>query len=123
MITASCAAQAVGENPYSGQKPEHLILDKLDGMHFNIIKNEMLLIGPRPALYNQKDLIKKRTEKGIETLAPGITGWAQINGRDELKIDEKIKSLIDNKKNDYGSGGISTKLDAAKIFPELSHLL
>ena len=58
---------------------------------FNIIKNEMALIGPRPALYNQKDLIKKRTEKGIEILVPGITGWAQINGRDELEIDEKVK--------------------------------
>ena len=58
---------------------------------FNIIKNEMVLIGPRPALYNQKDLIKKRIEKGIETLFPGITGWAQINGRDELEIDEKVE--------------------------------
>lgn len=57
---------------------------------FNIIKNEMALIGPRPALYNQKDLIKKRTSKGIEVLIPGITGWAQINGRDELEIDEKV---------------------------------
>ena len=50
----------------------------------------MALIGPRPALYNQKDLIKKRTSKGIEVLIPGITGWAQINGRDELEIDEKV---------------------------------
>ena len=57
---------------------------------FNVIKNEMVLIGPRPALYNQKDLIKKRTYKGIEVLIPGITGWAQINGRDELEIDEKV---------------------------------
>lgn len=58
---------------------------------FNIIKNEMVLIGPRPALFNQKDLIKKRTEKGVEILVPGITGWAQINGRDELEIEEKVK--------------------------------
>lgn len=58
---------------------------------FNIIKNEMVLIGPRPALHNQKDLIKKRTEKEIQILPPGITGWAQINGRDELEIDEKVK--------------------------------
>ena len=65
-------------------------LDELPQL-FNIIKNEMALIGPRPALYNQKDLIKKRTEKGIEILPPGITGWAQINGRDELEIDEKVK--------------------------------
>ena len=65
-------------------------LDELPQL-FNIIKNEMTLIGPRPALYNQKDLIKKRTEKGIEILVPGISGWAQINGRDELEIDEKVK--------------------------------
>ena len=58
---------------------------------FNVIKNEMALVGPRPALFNQKDLIKKRTEKGVEKLVPGITGWAQINGRDELEIDEKVK--------------------------------
>ena len=51
----------------------------------------MALIGPRPALYNQKDLIEERTEKGIVTLVPGITGWAQINGRDELEIDEKVE--------------------------------
>ena len=57
----------------------------------NVIKNEMAFIGPRPALYNQEDLINKRTEKKIQTLVPGITGWAQVNGRDELKIDEKVK--------------------------------
>ena len=51
----------------------------------------MSFIGPRPALYNQYDLIKLRTEKQIDKLAPGITGWAQINGRDELSIKAKVK--------------------------------
>jgi O-antigen biosynthesis protein WbqP len=47
-------------------------------------------VGPRPALYNQKDLISLRTQKGVESLLPGITGWAQVNGRDELSIPDKV---------------------------------
>ena len=57
----------------------------------NIIRGEMAFIGPRPALYNQNDLIDLRTKTGIHKLMPGITGWAQVNGRDELKIIEKVK--------------------------------
>jgi len=57
----------------------------------NILKGDMIFIGPRPALYNQDDLIKLRTEKGIHQLKPGITGWAQVNGRDELSISNKVK--------------------------------
>jgi O-antigen biosynthesis protein WbqP len=57
---------------------------------FSVIKGDMSLVGPRPALFNQKNLISKRTEKGIDSLLPGITGWAQINGRDELSIDDKV---------------------------------
>ena len=56
----------------------------------NIIKNEMAFIGPRPALYNQDDLIKLRTEAKVHMLCPGITGWAQINGRDEINITDKV---------------------------------
>jgi O-antigen biosynthesis protein WbqP len=50
----------------------------------------MSFVGPRPALYNQDDLIRLRTEKGIHILSPGLTGWAQVNGRDELSIPLKV---------------------------------
>ena len=56
----------------------------------NVIKGDIAFIGPRPALYNQKDLITMRTNKGIHKLTPGITGWAQVNGRDELSIEKKV---------------------------------
>jgi len=56
-----------------------------------ILKGEMSLVGPRPALFNQQDLIALRTACGVETLVPGLTGWAQINGRDELPIPVKVK--------------------------------
>jgi len=58
---------------------------------FNILKGEMCFIGPRPALHNQKDLIDLRTQKGISQLIPGVTGWAQINGRDNLTISKKVE--------------------------------
>jgi O-antigen biosynthesis protein WbqP len=51
----------------------------------------MSFVGPRPALFNQQDLISLRTEQGVHTLVPGLTGWAQVNGRDELPIPEKVK--------------------------------
>jgi O-antigen biosynthesis protein WbqP len=54
-----------------------------------IITGEMSFVGPRPALYNQNDLIELRTQKGVHALTPGLTGWAQINGRDEISIEEK----------------------------------
>jgi len=57
----------------------------------NILKGDMKFIGPRPALYNQDDLIALRTQAGVHTLIPGVTGWAQVNGRDELSIPEKVK--------------------------------
>jgi O-antigen biosynthesis protein WbqP len=57
---------------------------------FSILKGDMSFIGPRPALHNQDDLIALRTQKGAEKLVPGITGWAQVNGRDELSITEKV---------------------------------
>lgn len=55
-----------------------------------IIKGDMSFVGPRPALYNQDDLIALRTQYGIDALTPGLTGWAQINGRDELPIPDKV---------------------------------
>ena len=56
----------------------------------NVLSGEMSLVGPRPALFNQNDLVSLRTEKGIHTLIPGISGWAQINGRDDLSIPVKV---------------------------------
>ncbi|MBX9899968.1 MAG: sugar transferase, partial [Burkholderiaceae bacterium] len=52
---------------------------------------DMSFVGPRPALFNQDDLIQLRTEKGVHLILPGLTGWAQVNGRDELPIPEKVK--------------------------------
>ena len=65
-------------------------LDELPQI-WSVIKGEMALVGPRPALYNQDDLISMRTKAGIQNIPPGITGWAQILGRDELPIYEKVK--------------------------------
>ena len=57
---------------------------------FSILKGDMSFVGPRPALFNQDDLIALRTEKGVNKLIPGVTGWAQINGRDNISIAEKV---------------------------------
>lgn len=57
---------------------------------YSILKGNMSFVGPRPALYNQDELISLRIEKGIDQLKPGLTGWAQINGRDDLSIQEKV---------------------------------
>ena len=65
-------------------------LDELPQL-YNILKGEMSFVGPRPALFNQDDLIALRTNKGIHKLVPGITGWAQINGRDNLSIPVKVQ--------------------------------
>ncbi|CEP47870.1 glycosyl transferase [[Clostridium] sordellii] len=65
-------------------------LDELP-QFINIIKGEMLFVGPRPALYNQYNLNELRTEQGVHKLLPGVTGWAQVNGRDELEIPEKVE--------------------------------
>jgi O-antigen biosynthesis protein WbqP len=65
-------------------------LDEIPNL-FNIIKGDMVFVGPRPALYNQTDLMNLRVKYGIQRLKPGITGWAQVNGRDEISIEEKVK--------------------------------
>jgi O-antigen biosynthesis protein WbqP len=64
-------------------------LDELPQL-WNVLKGEMSLVGPRPALYNQDELIARREEAGVHAMPPGITGWAQINGRDELEVAEKV---------------------------------
>ena len=66
-----------------------LSLDELPQL-WCILKGDMSFVGPRPALFNQDDLIALRTEKGVHALVPGLTGWAQINGRDELPIPKKV---------------------------------
>jgi O-antigen biosynthesis protein WbqP len=58
---------------------------------WNILLGEMSFVGPRPALFNQKDLIALRKERSVHTLVPGLTGWAQVNGRDELPIPDKVE--------------------------------
>jgi len=65
-------------------------LDELPQL-WSILVGDMSFVGPRPALFNQDDLIALRTESGVHELVPGLTGWAQINGRDELPIPEKVK--------------------------------
>ena len=65
-------------------------LDELPQLWSILICN-MSVVGPRPALFNQEDLIALRTEAGVDKLLPGLTGWAQINGRDELPISAKVK--------------------------------
>jgi O-antigen biosynthesis protein WbqP len=64
-------------------------LDELPQL-FSVLKGDMSFVGPRPALFNQEDLIALRSEKGVDKLLPGITGWAQVNGRDELLILDKV---------------------------------
>jgi O-antigen biosynthesis protein WbqP len=58
---------------------------------WSVLKGDMSLVGPRPALFNQDDLVALRTAAGVDALRPGLTGWAQINGRDELPIPEKVR--------------------------------
>ena len=66
-----------------------LSLDELPNL-INIINGDMVFVGPRPALYNQDDLMSLRIAAGVDKLKPGITGWAQINGRDEISLEEKV---------------------------------
>jgi len=83
------------ENPASyllriGGVLRKLSLDELPNL-INIIKGEMVFVGPRPALYNQDDLMALRVATGVDKLKPGITGWAQINGRDDISIEKKVE--------------------------------
>ena len=83
------------ENPASyllriGGVLRKLSLDELPNL-INIIKGEMVFVGPRPALYNQDDLMTLRVATGVSKLKPGITGWAQINGRDDISIEKKVQ--------------------------------
>ena len=94
-ITTPNIATHLLDNPNSYFSPIGLFLrttslDELPQL-FSVINGDMSFVGPRPALFNQDDLIALRNKKGIEKLLPGITGWAQVNGRDELAIIDKVE--------------------------------
>ena len=73
-------------------------LDELPQL-WSILRGDMSFVGPRPALFNQDDLVALRTEQGVHELLPGLTGWAQVNGRDELPIPEKVKLDVEYMKH------------------------
>ena len=73
-------------------------LDELPQL-ISILKGDMSFVGPRPALFNQHDLIALRLEKGLDKLLPGLTGWAQVNGRDELSISDKVALEVEYMQN------------------------
>lgn len=94
LIDTPVVATHLLTNPVSYLSPiggflRRFSLDELPQL-FSVLKGDMNFVGPRPALFNQNDLIALRTEKGVDKLLPGITGWAQVNGRDELSISEKV---------------------------------
>ena len=72
-----------------GKVLRRLSFDELPNL-INIVRGEMVFVGPRPALYNQDDLMALRIQAGVDQLKPGITGWAQINGRDEIALEKKV---------------------------------
>jgi O-antigen biosynthesis protein WbqP len=84
-------------------------LDELPQL-YSVLKGDMSFVGPRPALYNQDDLIQLRTEKGVHRLVPGITGWAQVNGRDNLPIPAKVDL------DEFYLNGRSVTLDLKILF-------
>jgi len=94
LISAPDVATHLLDNPKSYLSPigrflRQSSLDELPQL-FSVLRGDMSFVGPRPALYNQDDLISLRTQKGVDKLLPGITGWAQVNGRDELSIPDKV---------------------------------
>ena len=93
-------------------------LDELPQL-FSVIRGDMSLVGPRPALFNQDDLITMRTEKGIHTLKPGITGWAQINGRDELPLPVKVE--YDEYYSNHRSLGFDVRILVLTVIRVIRH--
>jgi O-antigen biosynthesis protein WbqP len=94
MTDAPTVATHLLDNPDSYLSPigrflRRSSLDELPQL-FSVLKGDMSFVGPRPALFNQDDLIDLRKEKGVYKLLPGITGWSQVNGRDELSIPDKV---------------------------------
>jgi O-antigen biosynthesis protein WbqP len=91
-------------------------LDELPQL-WSVLRGDMSLVGPRPALFNQDDLVALRREAGVDVLRPGITGWAQINGRDELPIPEKVK--LDREYLERMSPGFDLRILAATALTAL----
>ena len=95
MVDTPAVATHLLGNPQSNLTPIGNFLRKYSLDEFpqlwSIVKGDMSFVGPRPALFNQDDLVKLRSDKGVDKVVPGLTGWAQINGRDELPIPEKVK--------------------------------
>jgi len=95
MVDTPAVATHLLGNPQSNLTPIGNFLRKYSLDEFpqlwSILKGDMSFVGPRPALFNQDDLVKLRSDKGVDKVVPGLTGWAQINGRDELPIPEKVK--------------------------------
>jgi len=94
MIDTPAVATHILSNPDAYLSPigsflRRFSLDELPQL-FSVLKGDMSFVGPRPALYNQDELISLRTQKGVDKLLPGITGWAQVNGRDDLSIPDKV---------------------------------
>ena len=94
-LNAPTVATHLLDNPkefliHCGSFLRRFSLDELPQL-WSVLKGDMSFIGPRPALYNQDDLIELRTKKGLDKLVPGITGWAQVNGRDNLSIPLKVE--------------------------------
>lgn len=92
-------------------------LDELPQL-WSVLVGDMSLVGPRPALFNQDDLVALRTAAGVERLRPGVTGWAQINGRDELPIPEKVK--LDREYLERMSLGFDLRIIVATALAALS---
>jgi O-antigen biosynthesis protein WbqP len=91
-------------------------LDELPQL-LSIFRGDMSIVGPRPALFNQEDLIALRTERGVHRLTPGLTGWAQINGRDELPMPEKVE--LDAYYLTHQSVWLDVKIVALTVFKVL----
>ena len=94
-INAPAIATHLLKNPLKYLTPfgrflRRFSLDELPQL-WSVLKGDMSFVGPRPALYNQDDLIELRTRKGLHKLMPGITGWAQVNGRDNLTVYQKVE--------------------------------
>jgi O-antigen biosynthesis protein WbqP len=92
-------------------------LDELPQL-WSVLAGDMSLVGPRPALHSQSDLIGLRTEAGVERLRPGVTGWAQVNGRDELPIPEKVR--LDREYLERMSFGFDLRIIAATAVAALT---
>ncbi len=98
-------------------------LDELPQL-WSILVGDMSIVGPRPALFNQDDLIALRTEQGVHRLRPGLTGWAQVNGRDELPIPDKVRLDVEYLQNRSFSLDVKTiwmTLDKVVRARDISH--